>query len=116
MEIRDETVARAERAISAGFRGELSRRTWAAETWGLQGMNTESGWLTAKEAAQYLKVEPRTLLLWARQGKVKAYALSGTARHVWRFRFEDLDAALMPSPMLLSSPSSAVPAEKEAAC
>jgi excisionase family DNA binding protein len=79
-------------------------------------MNGESVWLTAKEAAQYLKVETRTLLLWARQGKLKAYALSGTARHVWRFRVEDLDAALMASPVLLSSPSSAVPAEKEAAC
>ena len=30
-----------------------------------------SGWLTAEEAAAYLKVKPRTLLLWVRQGKVK---------------------------------------------
>ncbi len=37
-------------------------------------------WLTAKEAAQYLKIKPRTLLLWVRQGKVKGYALSGTKR------------------------------------
>ena len=28
----------------------------------------------------------RTLLLWVRQGKVKAFALSGTKRRVWRFR------------------------------
>jgi excisionase family DNA binding protein len=53
-----------------------------------------SAWLTAGEAAQYLKVEPRTLLLWARQGKVKAFALSGTRRHVWRFRHVDLDGML----------------------
>ena len=39
-----------------------------------------SGWLTAGEAAQYLKVKPRTLLLWVRQGKVKAFALSGGER------------------------------------
>jgi len=32
-------------------------------------------WLTAVEAAQYLKVKVRTLLLWVRQGKVKAFAL-----------------------------------------
>lgn len=76
----------------------------------------ESAWLTAKEAARYLKVEPRTLLLWARQGKVKAYVLSGSRRHVWRFRTEELDAALLASPVLPSSPSSAVPAEREAAC
>lgn len=55
-------------------------------------------WLTANEAANYLKVKPRTLLLWARQGKVKGYTLSGATRHVWRFRHADLDATLeMPS-------------------
>jgi excisionase family DNA binding protein len=53
-----------------------------------------SPWLTAREAAKYLKVERRTLLLWARQGKVKGYILSGTKRRIWRFRREDLDAML----------------------
>ena len=56
-------------------------------------MNLE--WLTAQEAARHLKVKPRTLLLWVRQGKVKAFALSGTRRRVWRFRQQDLDAALL---------------------
>jgi excisionase family DNA binding protein len=54
-------------------------------------------WLTATEAAQHLKVKPRTLLLWVRQGKVKGYKLSGTKRHVWRFQRADLDAALFAS-------------------
>jgi excisionase family DNA binding protein len=54
-----------------------------------------SEWLTSGEAAAYLRVQVRTLLLWARQGKVKAYALSGTQRHVWRFRAADLDAMLV---------------------
>ena len=54
-----------------------------------------SEWLTAVEAAQYLKVKSRTLLLWVRQGKVKAYALSGVKRRVWRFRQCDLDAAVV---------------------
>ncbi len=53
-----------------------------------------SGWLTAQEAARYLKVETRTLLLWARQGKVKGHKLSGIKRHVWRFRQNDLDDSL----------------------
>jgi excisionase family DNA binding protein len=53
-----------------------------------------SDWLTAGEAAEYLKVKKRSLLLWVRQGKVKAYALSGTKRRVWRFRREDIDSAL----------------------
>jgi len=53
-----------------------------------------SSWLTAEEAAEHLRVRTRTLLLWARQGKVKGYVLSGLKRHVWRFRRVDLDATL----------------------
>jgi excisionase family DNA binding protein len=52
-------------------------------------------WLTAEEAAEYLKIKHRTLLLWARQGKITGYTLSGTARHVWRFHQTDLDATLV---------------------
>jgi excisionase family DNA binding protein len=55
-------------------------------------MNT---WLNTEEAARYLGVKPRTLLFWVRQGNIPAYALSGTRRRVWRFRKEDLDAALL---------------------
>jgi len=59
-------------------------------------------WLTASEAAAYLKVKQRSLLLWVRQGKLQAYALSGTKRRIWRFRKEDLDAALLASPVIPS--------------
>jgi excisionase family DNA binding protein len=59
-------------------------------------------WLTAAEAAAYLKVKPRSLLLWVRQGKVQAYALAGTQRRVWRFRKEDLDGALLSRPVISS--------------
>jgi excisionase family DNA binding protein len=65
-------------------------------------------WLTLNEAACYLKIERRTLALWARQGKVPAHRLSGVERCVWRFLANELDA------MLLAS--SAVSAEKEGAC
>ena len=61
----------------------------------------ESVWLTAAEAAQYLRVEPRTLLMWARQGKVKGYVLSGTTRVTWRFRADDLDATMSPPSVAL---------------
>lgn len=64
----------------------------------------QSDWLTASEAAVYLKVKQRTLLLWVRQGKLQAYALSGTKRRIWRFRKEDLDAALLASPVIPSKP------------
>lgn len=62
-----------------------------------------SNWLTANEAARYLKVKPRTLLQWARERKVPAHRLSGIRRCVWRFLMPELDAML--------GMSSAVPAE-----
>jgi len=74
--------------------------------------NFQSEWLTVSEAAQYLKVKPRTLLFWVRQGKVKGFALSGAKRRVWRFRQMDLDAALLESPVLLSTTPSVCPAER----
>ena len=64
-------------------------------------MKIESDWLTAGEAASYLKVKSRTLLMWARAGKVKGYVLSGTNRITWRFRIPDLDAMLT-GPAVLS--------------
>jgi excisionase family DNA binding protein len=76
--------------------------------------NFQSEWLTVAEAAQYLKIKPRTLLLWVRQSKVKAFALSGTRRRVWRFRQMDLDAVLLESPVLPSNSPSVRPAERMA--
>lgn len=60
-------------------------------------------WLTAAEAAAYLKVRARTLAQWAREKKVPAHRLSGQRRVTWRFLRAELDAMLLPS--------SAVPAE-----
>ena len=74
-------------------------------------INVQSEWLTAAEAAAYLSVKPRSLLLWVRQGKVQAYALSGTQRRVWRFLKADLDAALLSRPVV-SSDSPAVLTER----
>jgi excisionase family DNA binding protein len=54
-------------------------------------------WLTLDEAASYLKVQPRTLALWARQRKVPAHRLSGVQRCVWRFLRSELDAMLCAS-------------------
>jgi excisionase family DNA binding protein len=68
----------------------------------------QSEWLTVEEAAAYLKVKPRSLLLWVRDGKVPAYALSGTVRRVWRFRKEDLDSCLLSRAVVDSGISSSV--------
>jgi excisionase family DNA binding protein len=61
----------------------------------------ECEWLTADEAAAYLKVRTRSLLRWVRLGHVRAYMLSGSKRHVWRFRKKDLDAALLAKPVVI---------------
>lgn len=60
-------------------------------------------WLTAAEAAAYLNFKVRTILLWARQGRLKAYALTGTQRRVWRFMQSDLDAAIIQKKPVVSS-------------
>ncbi len=60
----------------------------------LKTETAHSAWLTAAEAALYLRVQTRTVLLWVRQGKLKGYALSGHTRHVWRFRVVDLDGMM----------------------
>jgi excisionase family DNA binding protein len=62
----------------------------------------QSEWLTAREAAAYLKITPRALLRYVRLGKVHAYALTGTQRRIWRFLKEDLDAALLSRPVVSS--------------
>jgi excisionase family DNA binding protein len=64
----------------------------------LQQIKRNSPWWTPAEAAVYLKIDRRTLLLRARQGKIKGYILSGTKRRVWRFRQADLDAAMIEVP------------------
>jgi excisionase family DNA binding protein len=73
--------------------------------WGIQGRFDAElpAWLTAAEAAQYLNVKVRTILLWARQGRVKAYALSGTQRRVWRFLHADLEAMVTTKKPVVSS-------------
>jgi excisionase family DNA binding protein len=60
-------------------------------------------WLTAAEVAAYLNFKVRTILLWARQGRVKAYALTGTQRRVWRFLQVDLDAIVIQKKPVVSS-------------
>lgn len=58
----------------------------------------QSEWLTASEAAAYLKVAHRTVLEWAKTGRIPAHRLSGTARVTWRFRAAELDGAMMGPP------------------
>ena len=75
-------------------------RTLAAE---ISSDAPHSTWLTAAEAARHLKIKTRTLLFWARSGKIKAYSLTGSKRHVWRFLQSDLDDILIHSRPVISS-------------
>ncbi len=56
----------------------------------------QSEWLTAREAAAYLKVAHRTVLEWAKTGRIPSHRLSGTLRVTYRFRAAELDAMLSP--------------------
>src|SRR4051812_16710751 len=56
-----------------------------------------SDWLTAEEAAAYLKVNHRTLCQWAKQGKIPGHPLSGRVRRTWRFSRRELDIMLSES-------------------
>lgn len=62
-----------------------------------------AAWLSTAEAAAHLNFKVRTIQLWARQGRLKAYALAGAQRHVWRFLRSDLDAIVMHRKPVLSS-------------
>lgn len=52
-------------------------------------------WLTAVEAANYVKLNRRSFLRLVRNGEIIGYVLCGTKRRVWRFRKSDLDAMLL---------------------
>jgi excisionase family DNA binding protein len=63
---------------------------------------TQTRWLTATEAAAHLRVAHRTILHWAKTGKIPAHRLSGTHRCTYRFRADELDAAIMTPPSAAS--------------
>jgi excisionase family DNA binding protein len=48
-------------------------------------------YVSAKTAARYLDVKPRTLLEKARKGHIPAYPWGDGARKTWRFKISQLD-------------------------
>jgi len=54
--------------------------------------------MNAREAAQYLRVAHRTVLEWAKSGRIPAHRLSGLSRITWRFLAAELDGAMMGPP------------------
>ena len=61
-----------------------------------------SPWMNAREAAQYLRVAHRTILEWAKTGKIPAHRLSGARRITWRFLKTELDRAMLSAPIVCS--------------
>lgn len=49
-----------------------------------------------------MRIAPRTLLSWVRQGTIKGYVLSGTERVTWRFLRSDLDVKMQPPSVALT--------------
>lgn len=60
-------------------------------------------WLDSSEAARYLKVKPRTVLKWAKEGRIPAHRLSGFKRVTWRFLKSELDSAMLSPPSAAGS-------------
>jgi excisionase family DNA binding protein len=63
-------------------------------------------WLTAEEAAAYLKMAVRTLLKHTRDGEIRGYVLLGTKRRIWRYRKADLNRYLLARSVVVSRPPS----------
>ena len=97
---------RYEPLLRLAFKRAMSDTSFSSTT------GREFQWLTASEAAIYLRIKPRTLLLSVRTGKVRGHALSGTKRRIWRFLIADLDAALLKE-TVLASKTLFVSAERE---
>ena len=55
-------------------------------------------WLDSNEAARYLKLKQRTVLKWAKEGRIPAHRLSGCKRVTWRFLKSELDSVMLGAP------------------
>jgi excisionase family DNA binding protein len=50
--------------------------------------------VAAKEIAQFLGMSPRTVAKMAREGRIPAHPVSGSARRTWRFKLSEVNASL----------------------
>jgi excisionase family DNA binding protein len=91
---KEQRVARARKASRAAAKKIMENVTMEKITIMPRLEAMAETWLTASEAAAYVKTEPRSLLRWVREGKLPGYRLSGSKRHTYRFLARDLDAAL----------------------
>jgi excisionase family DNA binding protein len=50
--------------------------------------------VAAKEVAQFLGMSPRTIAKMAREGRIPAHPVSGSARRTWRFKLSEVESSL----------------------
>lgn len=69
-----------------------SRFPLATPTRAVETDHVTEPFVDAQQAANFLKLHPKTLLRLARHGSIPAHPLTGRRRHIWRFLLSELDA------------------------
>jgi len=70
--------------------------------------------VSANEVAKYLSLSPRTIAKIAREGRIPAHPVSGTARRTWRFKLSEIEiclAAQMPASTMARRPGCSAESE-----
>jgi excisionase family DNA binding protein len=70
--------------------------------------------VTAAEVAKYLSLSPRTVAKMARERRIPAHPISGTARRTWRFKLSEVEiclAAELPRSTISARPGCSVESE-----
>ena len=55
--------------------------------------------------AAHIGMSPRTIAKWARDGRIPAHPVSGTARRTWRFKLSEVDFAFASQPSSATIPT-----------
>ena len=59
---------------------------------------TPEPFVTAKEVARFLGMSPRTIAKMAREGRIPAHPVSGSARRTWRFKLSEIGLFFQSAP------------------
>jgi excisionase family DNA binding protein len=69
--------------------------------------------VSTKQVAEFLGLAPRTIVRMAREGRIPAHPVTGTARRTWRFRLGEVALFFAPQPATpIFEPERPSPAEK----
>jgi excisionase family DNA binding protein len=70
--------------------------------------------VTAQQVAEFLEMAPRTVNRMAKEGRIPAHPVSGTARRTWRFRLSEVEKHFAPSfPIPIMEDGRPNPAERQ---